>query len=268
VFAEEVPEDWRGATLRPSSRVVTVGVPQRLGSDLFLRSPAELAKGANSVMICAMKLVSVNVGLPREMEWQGKLIRTSIFKSPARGRVRVNRFNLEGDEQSDLSVHGGVDKAVYAYPSEHYAFWRTELPRSDLPWGIFGENLTIEGFSEEAVCIGDYLQIGTAKFVVTQPRLPCYKLGIRLGDQAIVRRFLRSGRTGFYLAVAEEGYLTAGDRIELLTKDEHGVTVADLFSLHTADEISEDLIRRVRMLPALPSFWQDQLKNRVVKQNG
>ena len=145
-----------------------------------------------------MRVVSLNVGLPREMEWHGRTVRTSIFKTPADRRLRVTTLNLEGDQQSDLSVHGGVAKAVYAYPSEHYEYWRRELPQADLPWGVFGENLTTEGLLEEDVRIGDRLRVGSAEFVVTQPRMPCFKLGIRFGRPDIVKRFLHSGRTGFY----------------------------------------------------------------------
>jgi MOSC domain-containing protein YiiM len=126
-----------------------------------------------------MKLLSVNVGLPREIEWQGKRVRTSIFKSALAGHVRVMTLNVEGDEQSDLSVHGGVHKAVSAYPSEHYPFWREEVPGVDLPLGTFGENFTSDGLFEEAVHIGDRFRVGSAEFIVTQPRLPCFKLGIR-----------------------------------------------------------------------------------------
>ena len=144
----------------------------------------------------------------------GRTVRTSIFKTPVDRRLRVTTLNLEGDQQSDLSVHGGVDKAVYAYPSEHYAYWRQELPQMDLPWGVFGENLTTEGLLEEDVRIGDRLRVGSAEFVVTQPRMPCYKLGIRFGRPDIVKRFLQSGRTGFYLAVTREGEVGAGDAIE------------------------------------------------------
>jgi MOSC domain-containing protein YiiM len=139
-----------------------------------------------------MKLLSVNVGLPREIEWQGKLVRTSIFKSPASGNVRVKTLNLEGDEQSDLSVHGGVHKAVYAYPSEHYRFWREEVPGIDLPLGVFGENFTTEGLLEEAVRIGDRVRVGSAQFVITQPRLPCFKFGMSM-------RFMQRA-TPFYAA--------------------------------------------------------------------
>ena len=137
-----------------------------------------------------MKLLSINVGVPREIEWNGKMVRTSIFKQPVQGRVRVAQLNLEGDQQSDLSVHGGIDKAVYAYPSEHYASWREELPGIDLPRGVFGENFTTEGLLEETVHIGDRLRIGSAHFVVTQPRMPCFKLGIRFNRPDIVKRFL------------------------------------------------------------------------------
>src|SRR5262245_4956301 len=132
-----------------------------------------------------MKILSVNVGLPREVEWKGKLVKTSIFKSPKPGPVSVSRLNLSGDEQSDLSVHGGLEKAIYAYPAEHYAFWREELPDLDLSWGAFGENLTIEGLLERTVHIGDTLQMGSATFAVTQPRLPCFKLGLRMNREDI-----------------------------------------------------------------------------------
>ena len=135
-----------------------------------------------------MRVVSLNVGLPRAIEWRGRSVRTSIFKTPNDRRLRLTTLNLEGDEQSDLSVHGGVDKAVYVYPSEHYASWRRELPQIDFPWGTFGENLTIEGLLEEDVRIGDHLRVGSAEFVVTQPRMPCFKLGIRFGQPDILKQ--------------------------------------------------------------------------------
>lgn len=209
-----------------------------------------------------MKLLSVNVGLPREALWNGKLVRTSIFKTPVKGRVRVAALNLNGDEQSDLSVHGGADKAVYAYPSEHYPFWRKELPGMDLPWAMFGENFTTEGMLEDVVYVGDHIKVGSAEFVVTQPRMPCYKLAIRFGRPDIVKRFLHSGRTGFYLAVLREGEVTAGDSIELLAQDEHGVTVADIVNLYTADAANQDILRRVSELPALPAGWRDYFRKR------
>lgn len=175
-----------------------------------------------------MKLLSVNAGLPREVQWRGKAVRTSIFKAALPGRVRVTSLNLEGDRQSDLSVHGGAGKAVYAYPSEHYAFWRKELPRIDFPWGAFGENLTTEGLLEDEVHIGDRLRAGSAEFVVTQPRMPCYKLAIRFGRPDIVKRFLRSGRSGFYLAVLRQGDVAAGDPVELVAGDGRRISVAQV----------------------------------------
>ena len=173
-----------------------------------------------------MKLISISVGRPREMQWRGETVLTSIFKTPVAGRVRVTRFNLQGDEQADLDVHGGADKAVYAYPSEHYAYWRKELPGLELPWGAFGENLTTQGLSEESVHIGDRMRAGTAEFVVTQPRMPCFKLAIRFNRPDMVKRFLRSGRTGFYLAVLKEGEVGAGDAIEPIAQDGARVSVA------------------------------------------
>ncbi|HTP61401.1 MAG TPA: MOSC domain-containing protein [Burkholderiales bacterium] len=177
-----------------------------------------------------MKLVSVSVGGPRKVEWNGETIPTSIFKAPVAGRVRVAKLGIEGDHQSDLTVHGGVDKAVYAYPSEHYAWWREELPNMELPWGAFGENLTTEGLLEDRVHIGDRFRAGTAEFIVTQPRMPCFKLGIRFGSAAMVKRFMRSGRSGFYLAVLREGDIGAGDAIEPLDGDQHRISIAAVFA--------------------------------------
>lgn len=175
-----------------------------------------------------MRLLSVNGGLPRDVESRGRIVQTSIWKSPREGRVRVNRLNVEGDQQSDLSVHGGIDKAVYVYPSEHYELWRRELPGMDIPWGAFGENFTIEGLLESDVRIGDRLTIGSAQFEVTQPRLPCYKLGIRFGRDDMIKRFLLSGRSGFYLAVLREGEIGAGDAIALEPGHTGAPTVAEV----------------------------------------
>jgi MOSC domain-containing protein YiiM len=175
-----------------------------------------------------MKVLSVNVGLPRLVEYRGEPIATGIFKEPIAGRVKVGELNLEGDRQADLRVHGGYYKAVYAYPSEHYAFWREDLPEMDLPFGVFGENLTIRGLTEENVFVGDRLQIGTAEFLVTQPRQPCFKLGIRFGRTDIIKRFARSGRSGFYLAVEKPGELTAGDAIKILARERNEISIADV----------------------------------------
>jgi MOSC domain-containing protein YiiM len=210
-----------------------------------------------------MNLLSINVGGPRDIEWKGKIVRTSIFKSPVSGRIRVTHLNLEGDQQSDLSVHGGIDKAVYAYPSEHYPFWRQELLGLDLPQGAFGENFTTAGLLEETVHIGDRFRVGSAEFVVTQPRMPCFKLGIRFNRPDIVKRFMQSGRSGFYFAVLKEGEVTAGDSIQLLKRDEHGVTVADIVNLYGRDGTNQDLLHRVSVLPSLPKSWRGYFRERL-----
>jgi MOSC domain-containing protein YiiM len=214
-----------------------------------------------------MKVLSVNVGVPREVVSRGKTVRTSIFKAPVAGRVRVAALNLAGDAQSDLTVHGGIDKAVYAYPSEHYEFWRRELPDLEFPWGAFGENLTTQGLLEDKVHIGDRLRAGSAEFVVTQPRIPCYKLGIRVNRPEIVRRVLRSGRSGFYLAVLREGDIAAGDAIELAAADDHQVSVAEVNGLYTADRADRDLLRRASILPALPESWREHFRERLEGRN-
>ncbi|MGA7952477.1 MAG: MOSC domain-containing protein [Gloeobacterales cyanobacterium] len=210
-----------------------------------------------------MKLLSINVGLPREVDWRGKTVLTSIFKTPVSGRIRVTRLNLDGDQQSDLSVHGGIDKAVYAYPSEHYAFWQEQFPEMELPWGIFGENFTTEGLLEDALHIGDQLRVGSAEFVVTQPRMPCFKLGIRFGRADMVKHFQNSRRTGFYLAVLQEGEVMSGDSIKVIARDDHSITVADVVSLYAADATNQDLLRRVSTLPALPESWRDYFRKRL-----
>jgi MOSC domain-containing protein YiiM len=188
---------------------------------------------------------------------------TSIFKAPVAGRVPVGRLNILGDRQSDLSVHGGADKAIYAYPSEHYAFWRSELPGIDFPWGAFGENLTTEGLLEDAVHIGDRFRAGAAEFIVTQPRMPCFKLGIRFNRPDIVKRFLRSGRTGFYFAVLREGEIGAGDPLDLVAEDESRITVADVVGLYAADAANQDLLRRASELPSLPESWREYFRERL-----
>ncbi|MGH7981556.1 MAG: MOSC domain-containing protein [Candidatus Udaeobacter sp.] len=213
-----------------------------------------------------MKLLSVNVGLPREVQWNGRTVRTSIFKSPVTGRLLVRKLNLDGDQQSDLTVHGGIDKAVYVYPSEHYSFWREELPGVEIPWGMFGENFTTQGSLEDTtVHIGDRFRIGSAELVVTQPRMPCFKLGIRFGRADIIKRFLHSGRNGFYFSVAEEGEVAAGDPIELVASDENGVTVADIVRLYTADAVNQDLLYRVSELAVLPESWRAYFRKRLWK---
>jgi MOSC domain-containing protein YiiM len=210
-----------------------------------------------------MKLVSVNVGLPRDVPWLGKTVRTSIWKSPVEGRIHVARLNLDGDRQSDLSVHGGPEKAVYVYPAEHYASWRRKLPGVDLPWGAFGENFTTQGLREDRVLVGDRIRVGSAEFTVTQPRMPCFKLGIRFGNPEMVKRFLESKRSGFYLAVLREGEVGAGDPIEREETRGSRLTVADVVSLYTSDAENQDLLRRATELPALPEGWREYFRKRL-----
>jgi MOSC domain-containing protein YiiM len=177
-----------------------------------------------------MKVLQVNVGQPRQAPYRGKLVWTAIYKEPVDGPVRVGELNLEGDKQADLRVHGGYFKAVYVYPSEHYPFWRAEYPGIDIPYGMFGENLTTEGILETEAMIGDRYRIGSAEFIVTQPRVPCFKLGIRFGRFDILKRFARSGRSGFYLAIDKQGNIAAGDRIELLSREPQTASISTIFA--------------------------------------
>ena len=215
-----------------------------------------------------MKIISVNVGLPRTVEWKGKTVTTGIYKEPLPGSVNVRTLNIDGDGQADLSVHGGPSKAVYVYPSEHYEFWRGELPDMALPWGMFGENLSTAGLLEEEVQIGDEFRIGTTRVHATEPRMPCYKLGIRFGRPDIVKRFLQSQRSGFYVAVAQEGRVQAGDAIEYATRQRHGVTVADVVRLYTTDRANIDLLRRVVALEALDDSWRGYFRHQLEKMTG
>src|SRR6266487_5177805 len=210
-----------------------------------------------------MQVISVNVGQPREVVWKGQTVMTGIFKEAVEGRIAVRRLNVEGDRQADLTVHGGLEKAIYAYPAEHYPFWREQFPEMDLPRGMFGENLTITGLLEDTVHIGDHFQVGSAKLMVKQPRLPCYKLGLKFGRDDILKRFLRSGMTGFYFSVLEEGEVTAGDPIRLLHRDDHQVKVAVITRLYRQDKYNLDLIRRVVEVEALPEVWRDYFLQRI-----
>lgn len=212
-----------------------------------------------------MKLISINVGQPREVHWQGKTVTTGIFKEPVSGPVRLRPLNLEGDRQADLTVHGGVDKAIYIYPAEHYDYWRGELPDMQLPWGMFGENFTTKGLLEDQVNIGDRFRIGTAELMVTQPRLPCYKLGLKFGRVDMVKRFLASRRTGFYLAVLQEGDVKAGDVIELVSRDENNVTVADIVRLYAFQKDDVATMWRAMQVEALPAGWVDYFQGQLEK---
>jgi MOSC domain-containing protein YiiM len=202
-----------------------------------------------------MELVSVHVGLPRTVHWRGESVSTGIFKEPVAGPVLVRTLNLDGDRQADLAVHGGPEKAVYGYPAEHYPFWREQLG-VELAWGSFGENLTTTGFDEETLQIGDRLRIGGAELVVTQPRLPCFKLNVRFDRPDMVRRLLASRRTGFYFAVAQEGPVATGDAITLLARDPAGVRVADITRVYAFEQDDRATMERIVAVPALAEGWR------------
>lgn len=209
-----------------------------------------------------MQIVSVNVGLPREVPWNNITISTGIYKKPVVGDVAVRKLNLDGDRQADLSVHGGPYKAVYAYPAEHYGFWRDEFPEMPLTWGYFGENLTTTGLREDAVYIGDTFRIGSATFQVTQPRLPCYKLALRFGRDDIIKRFLASRRTGFYLSVLEEGTIRSMAQIETVDRDPNQVTVCDIITQFLGMPDKPEVLERVQRVKALPEDWKLELTAR------
>jgi len=211
-----------------------------------------------------MRLVSVNVGLPREVGWKGITVSTGIFKDPVAGPVAVRRHNLDGDRQADLTVHGGPNKAVYGYASEHYPYWRKQFPSMETPWGVFGENLTTEGVSEDTLHIGDVVRVGSAVLKVVQPRQPCYKLQIRFGRDDIIQRFLASGRSGFYFSVVEEGELEAGCPIVVVSRDENKVTVADVHRLYLGLETDPEVLQRALRVPVLP----EGLRGSLIKRGG
>ena len=216
----------------------------------------------------SMKLISLNVGLPREITWEGKTVTTGIFKQPITGPAMVRTLNVDGDQQADLSVHGGIDKAIYAYPAEHYEYWRKELPGVELPWAMFGENFTIEGLLEDSAYIGDRYRIGEVEVVITQPRLPCYKLGIRFGRADMVKKFLASGRTGFYFAVTKEGIVKAGDSIEFLGGDQQSVNVADITRVYAFERDDVETIREAMKIEALPESWRSYFQHQLEKKAG
>jgi MOSC domain-containing protein YiiM len=211
-----------------------------------------------------MRVLSVNIGLPRKVVFNGQIVTTSIFKDPVNGPIMLRNLNLDGDRQADLTVHGGIDKAVYSYPEEHYDYWRNQFPNMDLRWGMFGENFTTEGLMEDAVNIGNKFKIGSAKLVATQPRMPCYKLGVRFGRMDIIRRFMASGRPGIYFKVLQEGQVEAGDKIKIIRKDENNVTVKDIVRLYVGDN-DEDIetMRRATKIEALPEGWKYEFKQKI-----
>ncbi|MGA8764651.1 MAG: MOSC domain-containing protein [Candidatus Sulfotelmatobacter sp.] len=215
-----------------------------------------------------MKLISLNVARPRLAVYKGKTINTGIFKKPVSGAVPLRSLNLEGDQQADLSLHGGPYKAVYAYPSEHYPFWRQELPGMELPWGMFGENFTTEGLAEDALHVGDRFQIGSATVMVRQPRIPCYKLAAKFQRDDILQRFLLSGRSGFYFSVEEEGEVAAGDSFELISQNlisqnKDGITIAEMNRLFVREKYNPSLLQKAIDTVALPGDWREYFLERL-----
>ena len=217
-----------------------------------------------------MKIVSVNTGIPRDVSWHERIVTTAIFKEPAAGRVALRKLNLDGDRQADLTVHGGEHKAVYCYSLAHYDYWKKELTGRELPMGSFGENFTIDdggpGLLEESVHLGDRFSVGTAEVAVTQPRLPCYKLGVRFGSDDMVKRFLASGRTGFYVAVLREGDVGAGDEMKVMAREPNAVAVSAIVRLYVAKRFGEAEIRAVRRalrVEELPQSWKEYFRERI-----
>lgn len=212
-----------------------------------------------------MKVLSVNVGFPRKVLFNGQIITTAIFKDPVKGPIMLRKLNLDGDKQADLTVHGGLDKAVYSYPVEHYDYWRKQFPNTDLVWGMFGENFTTEGLLEDAVNVGDQFHIGSAKLVATQPRMPCYKLGVRFGRMDVIRRFMASGRPGIYFKVSTEGEVQTGDKIKIIRRDKNNVTVKDIVSLYIArnDIDNIETIKRATKIRDLPEGWRYEFQQKI-----
>jgi MOSC domain-containing protein YiiM len=209
-----------------------------------------------------MKLISLNVARPRLTVYKGATINTGIFKQPVSEPVQLRTLNLDGDRQADLSVHGGPYKAVYAYPSEHYDFWRQELHGVDLPWGVFGENFTTSGLSEDLLHIGDRLQIGSAIVMVRQPRMPCYKLAAKFQRDDLIDRFLLSGRSGFYFSVEKEGEVAPGNSLEFLSRNSDGITIAEMNRLLVRDRYNPDLLHKAMKTAALPESWRENFARR------
>jgi MOSC domain-containing protein YiiM len=217
------------------------------------------------------KILSVNVSLPKEVDFEGQKVTTGIFKEPIEGRVMLRTLNLDGDKQADLTVHGGPDKAVYAYPIEHYEFWHKVYSKMEMPNGMFGENLTTEGLMEAGVNVGDIFKIGSSKVIATQPRMPCYKLGVKFRRMDVLKKFLASGRSGIYFKVLEEGEVGAGDPIIQIKKDTNWVGISDIVRLYTSDREDIGMMRRAVKVEALPEGFKDYFYEqirRVEKKSG
>jgi MOSC domain-containing protein YiiM len=210
-----------------------------------------------------VKLVSLNLARPRLTVYKGTTINTGIFKKPVAGRVALRTLNLDGDQQADLSVHGGPHKAVYAYPAEHYEYWRRQLPDMDLPWGMFGENFTTEGLTEENAQVGDRFRIGSSIVMIRQPRVPCYKLAAKFQRDDILQRFLRSGHSGFYFSVEQEGGVEVGDSFQLISREDNAITIAEMNLLFVKEKYDRDLLQKAIATAALPGDWREYLLPRL-----
>lgn len=210
-----------------------------------------------------MSILSVNVSLPKVVEYRGGRVETGIFKDPVAGPLMMRELNLDEDRQADLSVHGGRDKAVYVYSGDYYEYWKQELRCDDLRYGNFGENLTVEGLTDEVVRIGDVFRVGDATVQVTQPRLPCYKLAIKMEDPAFPKLFLASRRTGFYLRVLAEGEIGAGDEFELVERESEPLTVHEVVELSFFDRGNLDRTEAALRVRALPRGWRDEFEERL-----
>jgi MOSC domain-containing protein YiiM len=206
------------------------------------------------------KVLSLNVGLPCTVEFHGRPVTTGIFKEPVEGRLKLSRLNFDGDRQADLTVHGGFDKAVYAYPAEHYDYWKKRVTGRNLPWGMFGENLTTEGLLEDQVDIGDIFRVGSSEIVATQPRMPCYKLGVKFGNMEIVRQFMESRLTGIYFRVLREGDVGVGDAIENIHRDENDIRVKDVVRIAAGERVDTRMLERAIRVKALAEGWRQEFR--------
>jgi MOSC domain-containing protein YiiM len=210
-----------------------------------------------------VKLISVNVARPHLAVYKGTTFNTGISKKPVSGRVPLRTLNLDGDRQADLTVHGGPYKAVYAYPSEHYEYWRRELPGIDLPWGAFGENFTTEGLTEAGLNVGDHLKIGSAIVMVRQSRMPCYKLAAKFRRDDLIERFMDSGRSGFYFSVEQEGEVGEGDSIEFIARTQDGISIAEMNQVLVRDRYNLGLLQKAIATTALPESWREYFVPRL-----
>src|SRR5262245_30045705 len=213
-------------------------------------------------------LVSVNVGMPRDVEWQGRIVHTGIWKAAVEGPCRVRRLNLDGDGQGDLAGHGGEQRAVFVYQIESYRYWQDQLGRTDFVHGQFGENFTIEGLPDDAVCVGDRYQIGSALFEVTQPRVTCYRVGSRMNESRMPALLTSSGRPGFYFRVLQEGEVGASDEIVKVGEAKERMTVAEINALLYSQNHPRDQLERALRIGALSPGWRSSFEALLQIQTG